>query len=115
MPSQPLRGEIWTADLDPTRGHEQAGKRPVLIVSTNHYNQSPADMVFILPLTRTERRLSSRIPIDPPEGGVKARSYIICDALRAISTERLGERSWGTISSSTLAKVEKILRFLLEI
>ena len=51
MARLPSRGEIWTADLNPTGGHEQAGKRPVLIVSTDTFNHGAADLLFVLPLT----------------------------------------------------------------
>jgi mRNA interferase MazF len=53
MPPLPNRGEIWLADLNPTRGHEQAGARPVLIISTDPFNYGPAGLVFVLPLTKT--------------------------------------------------------------
>jgi mRNA interferase MazF len=111
----PNRGEIWLADLNPTRGHEQAGARPVLIVSTNRFNHGPAGLVFALPLTRTNRRIPVHVPIEPPEGGVTVPSYILCDGLRSIAKERLGERPWGTISRTTLHKVENYLRVLMEL
>ncbi|WP_322496236.1 type II toxin-antitoxin system PemK/MazF family toxin [Chloroflexus sp.] len=47
---------------------------------------------FVLPLTRTDRRIPLHIPIDPPEGGVVARSFILCDAIRSIAKDRLGPR-----------------------
>jgi mRNA interferase MazF len=112
---QPSRGEVWTANLDPTRGHEQAGDRPVLIVSTDQFNHGPADLVFILPLTRTNRNIPIHVPINPPEGGVRALSFILCDALRSIPKERLGSRPWGTVSAQTMNKVEHYLRILLEL
>ncbi len=115
MSRLPSRGEIWTANLNPTRGHEQAGRRPVLIVSTNTFNHGPADLVFVLPLTRTDRRIPFHVPIDPPEGGLKVRSYILCDALRSIAKERLGKRAWGAVSSHTMAKVEYRLRILMQL
>ena len=68
MSPEPSRGEIWLADLNPIRGHEQAGTRPVLVVSTNLFNKGPAGLVFVLPLTRTNRRIPAHIPIDKPEG-----------------------------------------------
>lgn len=111
----PSRGEIWTASLDPTRGHEQAGSRPVLIVSTDAFNHGPADLVFVLPLTRTNRHIPLHVPVDPPEGGLKARSYILCDAGRSISKERLGEGAWGSVFPQTMAQVEYRLRTLLEL
>jgi mRNA interferase MazF len=111
----PNRGEIWLADLNPTRGHEQAGARPVLIVSANTFNHGPAGLVFALPLTRTNRRIPVHVPIDPPEGGVSAPSYILCDAIRSIAKERLGDRPWGAVSPATLRKVENYLRILMEL
>lgn len=115
MAIHPSRGEIWTANLNPTRGHEQAGELRVLVVSTNGFNQGPADLVFVLPLTRTDRRIPIHIAIDPPEGGVRARSFILCDALRSISKERLGTKPWGTVSQHTMTKVDHCLRILLDL
>lgn len=111
----PIRGEIWSANLNPTRGHEQAGGRPILIISTNAFNGGAAELVFALPLTRTDRRIPLHIPVDPPEGGLTSRSFILCDALRSISKDRLGANAWGSVSPQTLAKVEDILRLLLEL
>src|SRR5262245_28800523 len=99
MSLRPNRGEIWPADLHPTRGHELVGARAVLIISTNIFNHCPADLVLVLPLTHTDRRIPIHVPIDPPEGGVAARSYIVCDALRAIAKDRLGPRAWGSVSA----------------
>lgn len=115
MSPPPNRGEIWLADLNPTRGHEQAGAHPVLIISTNTFNHGPAALVFVLPLTLTDRRIPIHVPIDPPEGGVSARSYILCDALRSIAKDRLGPRAWGSVSAATLGKVADTLRILMEL
>jgi mRNA interferase MazF len=115
MARRPSRGEIWSANLNPTRGHEQAGERPVLIISTNPFNHGPADLVFVLPLTRTNRHNPLHVPVDPPEGGLTARSYILCDSMRSISKERLVSRPWGVLSVATMAKVEDNLRILLEL
>ena len=115
MPVLPNRGEIWLADLNPIRGHEQAGTRPVLIISTNTFNHGPAGLVFVLPLTRTDRRIPIHVPLDPPEGGVAARSYILCDAVRSIAKDRLGPHPWGNVSSVTLRRVEDNLRILMEL
>jgi mRNA interferase MazF len=115
MRRRPLRGEIWSAALDPTRGHEQAGSRPVLILSNDVYNGGPGGLVIVAPLTRTDRGIPLHIPVDPPEGGLSARSYVLCDHARAISKERLGDAAWGRISGQTLAEVEDRLRVLLDL
>jgi mRNA interferase MazF len=108
----PSRGEIWLADLDPTRGHEQAGRRPVLVVSVDPFNQGPADLVIVLPLTSTHHGVPTHVPVTPPEGGLKVPSVILCDAIRSIAKDRLLQR-WGTVSSSTMTAVEDRLRILL--
>ncbi len=74
-----------------------------------------AGLVFVIPLTRTDRRIPVHVPVDPPEGGVKARSFILCDHLRSIATERLGSQPWGRVSSSTMAAVEDMLKILLDL
>ena len=115
MSPEPSRGEIWLADLNPIRGHEQAGTRPVLVVSTDLFNHGPAGLVFVLPLTRTDRRIPAHIPVDPPEGGVTSRSFILCDALRSISKDRLSGVAWGHISAETMQRVDETLRMLLDL
>lgn len=109
------RGEIWLADLNPTRDHEQAGRRPVLVISADAYNRGPSGLVFVLPLTRTDRRIPIHVEVRPPEGGLRDTSYILTDALRSISRERMGEAAWGRVSPETMLKVEDILRVLMEL
>jgi mRNA interferase MazF len=115
MPPLPARGEIWDANLDPVRGHEQAGRRPVLIISTDGFNRGPAGLVLAAPLTRTRRPIPSHIQIDAPEGGLTARSYVLCEALRSISTDRLALAPRGRVSPQTMALVSDSLRILLEL
>jgi mRNA interferase MazF len=70
----PARGEIWTADLNPTRGHEQAGLRPVLVVSMDAFNRGPSGLVIVLPITSRHRGIPSHVPVQPPEGGLRMPS-----------------------------------------
>jgi mRNA interferase MazF len=110
----PCRGEIWMADFDPTRGHEQAGRRPALIVSANPFHLSRSGMVVLIPLTTKEKRIPLHVPIKPPEGGLKSMSYIRCEDVRAASQERLIRRM-GVVSDQTMSEVETRLRLLLEL
>jgi mRNA interferase MazF len=112
--SAPARGEVWLADLSPTRGHEQAGRRPVLVVSEDLFNRGPAGLVIVLPMTSTIRSVPSHVPVSPPEGGVKVPTTILCDAVRSVSVERLVERR-GTVERQTMASVEDRLRILLRL
>lgn len=110
--ADPARGEIWVADLSPTRGHEQAGQRPCLIVSVDLFNAGPADLVIVTPITSRARGIPTHVPVTPPEGGLKTPSFIKCEDVRSIAKERLSQR-WGTISPQTMAAVDRVLRILL--
>ena len=112
--SAPARGEVWLADLNPTRGHEQAGRRPVLVVSEDLFNRGPAGLVVVLPLTSTVRGVPLHVSVQPPEGGLKSESAILCDVVRSVPVERLVDR-WGTVGHSTMAAVEDRLRILLRL
>lgn len=112
--SNALRGEVWSVDLDPTRGREQQGKRPALIVSTNGFNKSPADLVVLIPITSKGKGIPWHVEIDPPQGGVKTKSFIMCEAVRSVSKERLVQR-WGAVSAATLDDVEDRLRILFDL
>lgn len=112
--SSAARGEIWLADLNPTRGHEQSGRRPVLVVSEDLFNRGPVGLVVVLPLTSTIRNVPSHVPVTPPEGGVRSPSAVLCEAIRSISTERLILR-WGSVRSQTMAAIEDRLRILLRL
>jgi mRNA interferase MazF len=110
--ADPIRGELWLADLGATRGHEQAGRRPVLIFSVDAFNAGPAGLVIVLPLTSTVRNVPAHVLVAPPEGGLKRPSVILCDAIRSVTRDCL-IRHWGAISAGTLANVEDAVRVLL--
>src|SRR5438132_12549390 len=114
--ADPSRGEIWLADLGTGRGHEQAGRRPVLVVSDDAFNAGLAGLVMTVPLTSKvtkSKNIPAHVRVDPAEGGLKTPSVILCDQLRTITKDRLGKAPWGTVSTATLAKVEMVLRVLL--
>jgi mRNA interferase MazF len=107
-----VRGEIWLTDLNPVRGREQAGKRPCLVISVDRFNQSPADLVVVIPITSKDRRIPWQVKVQPPEGGLTMDSCIKCEDVRSISVDRL-EKRYGTVSRETLAAVEDRLRILM--
>jgi len=112
--ADPLRGEVWLVDLNPTRGHEQAGKRPGLIVSVDLFNQGPAGLVVILPITTKAKGIPFHVEIDIPESGLMQRSFIKCEDIRSIAKERLFKRM-GRVSDETTKAVEDRLRILLSL
>ena len=106
------RGDVWWIDLDPTRGHEQAGRRPALVLSVDQLNRSAAGLMMVVPITRTARGVRSHVEIAPPDAGLRETSFAMCEALRSVSRERLSRRL-GTVSPHVLAQVEDRLRILL--
>jgi mRNA interferase MazF len=108
----PARAEVWLADLNPTRGREQAGQRPVLVVSEGLFNSGPADLVIVVPITSTLRPIPSHVRLTPPEGGLKSESAALCEAVRSISKGRLVRRL-GFVSPKRMELVEDALRILL--
>jgi len=108
----PARGEVWMVDLDPTRGHEQAGRRPALVVSVDPFNHGPAGLVIVLPITSKAKGIPLHVSIKPPEGGVRSTSYIKCEDVRSAAKERFARRL-GMISPTAQAEVDDRLRILL--
>jgi mRNA interferase MazF len=109
----PLRGEIWLIELEPVRGHEQGGVRPALVISNDTFNRSAADLVVIVPITTKQRPIRSFLRVNPPEGGLKQVSFIICDQVRTVSKSRL-TKFFGRLPAGMLSEVEQRLKFLLD-
>lgn len=107
-----MRGEVWLTDLNPVRGHEQAGRRPVLVVSVDPFNQSHADLLVVIPITSTLRNIPFHVVVHPPEGGLTNPSALLCEAVRSVSKDRLITR-WGSVLPRTMFDVEDKLRMLM--
>jgi mRNA interferase MazF len=111
----PFRGEIWNADLDPIRGREQAGKRPVLVVSTDRFNEGPAELVVVLPITSKAKGIPWHVALAAGGGtGLRTASFAMVEAIRCVSRERLAKRL-GEVPDATMGEVERRLRILLEL
>ena len=106
-------GEVWLADLEPTRGNEQAGQRPVLVVSTDRFNQGRSRLVVAVPFTTRRRDLPIHVEVRPPDGGLREVSFAMCEQIRSIAIDRLGSQPFGGVSASVLGSVEDRLRLLL--
>ncbi|HMF56149.1 MAG TPA: type II toxin-antitoxin system PemK/MazF family toxin [Pyrinomonadaceae bacterium] len=105
------RGEIWLADLNPTRGSEQAGTRPVIIFQNNLISKYTTTILAI-PLTTNLRRASlpSCIQISKDEGGLASDSVALCHQLRVLDKTRLLKRL-GAVSPSTIIAIESCVKF----
>lgn len=108
----PFRGQIWWVNLDPTKGHEQAGTRPCLVVSANKFNHGPAGLVSVVPITRSDKRIPSHVKVQKGEGGLTEDSYVKCEEVRCIDKGRLSN-SVGQVTADTMAKVDARIKVIL--
>ena len=110
------RGEIYDARLDPTEGSEQAGSRPVVIVSRDAINAA-SPVVLAVPCTtyRLGRRLyPSQVLLHAPDGGLTADSVALGEQVRALAKSRLG-RQRGMLSAEALAELDRALLIALDL
>ncbi len=103
---EPERGEIYEVDLDPVEGHEQAGRRPLLVVSIDAMNRSAAELVIGAPLTSTDWSNAMHVRLEPPEGGLTKISFAMPEMIRSVSTRRL-RRRLGSAADDTVDAVAK--------
>ncbi len=107
------QGEIWYTDLNPTKGSEQAGLRPVVIVSGNLLNQH-LSMLIVMPLTtRIKKYKGNPILLPSKKNGLTAESEILVFHIRSVSKERF-VRKVGSIESDELARLIKTLNDILK-
>lgn len=86
-----LRGEIYWADLDPTKGREQAGQRPILILSHETFNER-SGTVIAMALTSQPQKAGFPLTLELSDPILPKRSWIKISQIRTLSTERLGKR-----------------------
>jgi mRNA interferase MazF len=86
-----LRGEIRWADLNPVRGHEPAGRRPVLVLSHDVFNER-SRTVIALALTSQEPRAGFPLTLESRAAGLIKRSWIKISQIRTLSADRIGQR-----------------------
>jgi len=97
------QGDVWDCQLNPVEGHEQAGRRPCLVISVDQLGKGPSELAIVVPITRTNR-ITLDLRIDPPQGGLTKVSYAQPYQVRTISRERLVNRR-GAVSDATLREV----------
>jgi mRNA interferase MazF len=86
-----LRGEIYWADLDPTKGREQAGERPVLVLSHDIFNER-SGTVIAMALTSQPQKAGYPLTLELDDSSLPKKSWIKISQIRTLSTERLGKK-----------------------
>ena len=101
--AQILRGEIRWADLNPVRGREQAGLRPVLILSQDIFNERSGTVVAMA-ITSQPQRAGFPLTLELKSGILPKTSWVKVSQIRTLSVERIGKRI-GRISPEELVQV----------
>ena len=98
-----LRGEVRWADLNPVQGREQAGRRPVLVLSHDVFNERSGTVIAVA-LTSQEPRAAFPLTLESKATGLTKRSWVKISQIRTLSVERLGQRI-ARASEEELARV----------
>lgn len=120
---KPLRGEIWTIDLDPKKGREQRGVRPCLIVSTDALNRSDFGTVILCPITTTERgSFKWRVGLQPNDLRVADVAWrpkphwVATDQIVTVDTAQRAIRHLATVvNAEKVRRIDDSLRLLLNL
>ncbi|GAP98268.1 type II toxin-antitoxin system PemK/MazF family toxin [Leptolyngbya sp. NIES-2104] len=109
------RGEIYFVNLNPVQGREQAGKRPVLVLSIDAINQLPL-VVTVIVGTKGEnitRDYPTNIRISTVEGGLTIETVFLCFQLRSLDASRFPRDPAGQLSAEKMEEVEEVVRYCL--
>jgi len=109
MARQYRRGDIFTVDFEPVRGHEQDKVRPALVIQNNVGNQYSPTIIVAATTSGQRARYDVNVAIKAPEGGLVRDSLVLLNQIRTVDKSRL-DRYWGHISEESIARVDEALR-----
>lgn len=117
-PQEVRRGEVYVAELTPRSGSEQKGRRPVIVVSHDGFNQTPGwRSVIVVPVSSSSaqaRRGPTAVALAAGLGGLKQDSTAICHQVTTLDRAKLVQRM-GMLDGESLSRVENGLKAALEL
>jgi mRNA interferase MazF len=105
-----LRGEIRWADLNPVRGHEQAGLRPVMILSHDIFNERSGTVIAVA-ITSQPQKAGFPLTLELKSINLPKKSWIKISQIRTLSVERIGK----VISKASPEELTQVIEGLNEI
>jgi mRNA interferase MazF len=105
-----LRGEIRWADLNPVRGREQAGLRPVMILSHDIFNERSGTVIAVT-ITGQPQKAGFPLTLELKAGNLPKKSWIKISQIRTLSVERIGK----VIGKASLEELSQVIEGLNEI
>jgi mRNA interferase MazF len=109
------RGQIYFVNLNPVKGREQSGERPVLIVSSNAINNQPLVITVVVGTkgANVTRDYPTNVRISPQESGLSLETVFMCFQIRSLDPSRFPSHPAGQISGHVLQKIDNALRLCL--
>jgi len=98
-----LRGGIHWADLNPVKGKEQAGLRPVVILSQDVFNERSGTVIAVA-ISSQPQRAGFPLTLELAPNELPKRSWVKISQIRTLSTERIGKKI-GTVSEEELDQI----------
>lgn len=112
------RGEIWEAELRPRSGSEQSGRRPVMVVSNDGFNEIDGwRSVIVIPCSTSDKQRArgpTAVPLRKGAGGLRKSSVAVCHQITTLDRDKLITR-WGALGAEDLAAVEQGLLAALDL
>lgn len=102
-------GELWWAQLDPLVGHEQAGRRPVVVVSGDWWNETQAPVVGIVPLSSRAKGMPHHVKVEAGTGGLAVDSYLMPEHFRYVDRRRLAVPVGGSLDEEVLQRLRTLI------
>ena len=109
------RGEIYFVNLNPVKGREQAGKRPVWVLSINAINQLPL-VVTVVVGTKGEnisRDYPTNVRVTKAESGLPIETVFLCFQIRSLDAARFTPKPAGSLTENKLSEVKTAVRYCL--
>lgn len=111
MTEFPKRGEVWLVNWNPSRGSEQAGFHPALIIQNDIGNEK-APTTIVSAISSTVRQYPMNVLINPPEGGLDKPSIVKMSQIMTIEKQRL-EKRLGSLNKGIMRKVDRAIKLSL--
>ena len=109
------RGEIYFVNLNPTQGHEQAGQRPVLVLSVDSINRLPLVVTVVVGTKGSNigRDYPTNVRVPASESGLPLETVFLGFQLRSIDARRFPAQAAGRLTGAALERVEQTVRYCL--
>ncbi|AFZ43628.1 transcriptional modulator of MazE/toxin, MazF [Halothece sp. PCC 7418] len=109
------RGDIYFVNLNPIQGKEQAGNRPVLVLSIDALNQLPLVVTVIVGTkgTNVRKDFPTNVRVSSEESGLPLETVFLCFQIRSLDHHRFSKRPMGQLSPQKMLEVEETVRYCL--